>query len=175
MADTASRSVLLYTSVVLVACVAVLLGLAVQLQQQPQLDWDNTILPMARQRFHAQQLDDSRNDEPMDGIIVVVTGSTSGIGYALTKALVKLGATVICLNRNSTKLEEMQLEFNNNVVQGLVVDFNNLQSVQQVSSLIRERFHHIDILVNNAGIHYGWTTPGHPESTQGYDQAFQGK
>lgn len=148
----------LYTSIVLVACVAMLLGIP----QPHQLDW----LPMAQEKMGHS------SETPLDGIIVVLTGSTSGIGLALTKALVKLGASVVALGRSQSKLSQLEHDVKN--VEPIVADFNDLQSVSRAADVIRERFHHVDILINNAGMHYGWATIGHPETSQGYDQAFAG-
>jgi short chain dehydrogenase len=151
---------LLYTmtSIVLVACIAILLGLP----QPDQLDW----LPMAQKKMG------HNSETPLDGIIIVLTGSTSGIGLALTKALVKLGASVVALGRSKSKLSQLEHYVKN--VEPILADLNDLQSLSNAANVIRERFHHVDILINNAGMHYGWATVGHPESSQGYDQAFAG-
>jgi NAD(P)-dependent dehydrogenase (short-subunit alcohol dehydrogenase family) len=150
---------LVYASVVLVACVAMFLRI-----QQPQLYWQEDILPMAQEKMgHI-------SETPLDGVIVVLTGSTSGIGLALTRALVKLGASVVALGRSQSKLTQLEHDVKN--VEPILMDLNDLESVSSAADVIRARFHHVDILINNAGIHYGWTTSGDPETAQGYDQAF---
>lgn len=149
---------LLYTSIAFVACVAMLLGIP----QPQQLDW----LPMAQESMGHS------SETPLDGIIIVLTGSTSGIGLALTKSLVKLGASVVALGRSQSKLSQLEHDVKN--VEPILADLNDLQSVSSAADVIRERFHHVDILINNAGMHYGWATAGHPETSQGYDQAFAG-
>ena len=153
-----TKSLLLYSSIVVVASVAILLGLP----QPQQLD----VLPMAQEKMG------HNSETPLDGILIVLTGPTSGIGLALTKAFVKLGASVVALGRSQSKLSQLEHDVKN--VEPILVDLNDLQSVSNAADVIRERFHHVDILINNAGMHYGWTTVGHPETSQGYDQVFAG-
>ena len=88
-------SPLLYTSIILVAFLAIWLGMP-----QKQLDWNGEILPMAHEKMNLS----TPTDTPLEDMIVVLTGSTSGIGLALTKTLVKLGATVVALGRSASKI-----------------------------------------------------------------------
>ena len=47
---------------------------------------------------------------PLDGIVILVTGSTSGIGRSLVRWAFKEGATVLAMGRSKTKLDKQQDE-----------------------------------------------------------------
>jgi NAD(P)-dependent dehydrogenase (short-subunit alcohol dehydrogenase family) len=151
-----SRSLLF----VVVAFVAVWLGIP-----HRQLDWQGDVLPMAHKKMGLT----SPTDTPLAGIVVVITGSTSGIGLALTESIAKLGATVVAIGRSKSKLTQLQHDVEG--VIPIVADLNDLQSVAKAADEIREKFDHIDILINNAGMHYKFTLH-HPSTPQGYDQVF---
>jgi len=153
--------ILLYTSIILVAFLAIWLGMP-----HRELDWQGEILPLAHEKMGLT----TTTNTPLEGMIVVLTGSTSGIGLALTKALSKVGATVVALGRSQSKLSALEKEVKN--VEPIVADLNDLESVAKAANTIQERFHHIDVLVNNAGMHYKWAVLDHPSTPQGYDQVF---
>lgn len=82
--------------------------------------------------------------------IVLVTGSTRGIGLAIAKAFDKLGAKVILHGRSAVK-PEVLAEFS----AGAMTIQADLADEEQVSSTVKELFDQvdgIDVLVNNAGI-----------------------
>lgn len=152
---------LLYASVLLVGFLAVWLGMP-----HRQLDWAGVILPLAHEKMNFT----TPTETPLEGMIVVLTGSTSGIGLALTKTLSKLGATVVAIGRSQSKLAALEQKVKN--VEAIVADLNDLQSVSKAANTIQKRFHHIDVLINNAGMHYNWASFDHPTTPQGFDQAF---
>lgn len=152
---------LLYTSVVVVAFLAIWLGMP-----HRELDWEGDILPLAQEKMGLSP----PTETPLEGMIVVLTGATSGIGLALTKALSNLGATVVALGRSPSKLNKLEQQVK--AVETIVADLNDLESVSKAAKTIQERFHHIDVLINNAGMHYKWAAYGHPSTPQGYDQVF---
>jgi NAD(P)-dependent dehydrogenase (short-subunit alcohol dehydrogenase family) len=82
-----------------------------------------------------------------------ISGSTTGIGYAVARGLVKEGATVILNGRTKEKLgmavQELQDEFPKETILGLHADFGNAEQVEQ----LLEKLPSIDILVNNVGIY----------------------
>jgi NAD(P)-dependent dehydrogenase (short-subunit alcohol dehydrogenase family) len=152
----------MYTGIILVAFLAIWLGMP-----HRQLDWNGEILPMAHEKMNLS----TQTNTPLEDMIVVLTGSTSGIGLALTKTLVKLGAIVVALGRSETKLQAVQESLPINV-EPIVADFNDLDSVTRACDLIQERFQRIDVLINNAGMHYKWESLHHPTTSQNYDQVF---
>lgn len=86
--------------------------------------------------------------------VVVVTGSSSGIGLALARAFLGAGARVVMNGRDSARLDA--------AVRGLTTDQDRLHSVAVDLSepggadrLVSEsvaRFGRVDVLVNNAGM-----------------------
>lgn len=87
----------------------------------------------------------------------LITGGSSGIGYAIAEAFLKSGATVIITGRNIDKMEKAKkdlLEIGNskNRIYTLVLDNGDIQKFEaKINSLI-EKIKKIDILVNNAGL-----------------------
>ena len=104
----------------------------------------------------------------LNGKIALITGGSSGIGFAIAKAFIEAGAKVIICGTNKSKLDKSVEELNknkhgNNCAKGLVCDVRDTKSlpekVQIASNLFEEG--HIDILVNSAGViskHDFWET-----------------
>ncbi|TSB45926.1 SDR family NAD(P)-dependent oxidoreductase [Alkalicoccobacillus porphyridii] len=83
----------------------------------------------------------------------LVTGASSGIGFELTKSLLKEGWQVAVIIRSDfvEKTEEIEkaLSFGNlRVYHADLTDFNELKSVLDQ---IKEHEHHLDVIFNNAG------------------------
>ncbi|HVI29765.1 3-hydroxybutyrate dehydrogenase [Hansschlegelia sp.] len=88
----------------------------------------------------------------------VVTGSTSGIGLAIARALAKAGANVV-INGFGDKAEIEQIRSSIEAEHGHAVahDGADMLKPQEIARMIRaaeERFGAVDILVNNAGIQH---------------------
>lgn len=132
-----------------------------------ELDWDGVVVPMAQHYAESSK----ETQAPLADKIVLVTGATSGIGLALTRALVKLGAQVVAVGRSSTKLTNLREELPS--IQTVQMDLTNLVSVATAADSLVESFPRIDILINNAGMHDGvWNLFGSPQNPQGYDTVF---
>jgi NAD(P)-dependent dehydrogenase (short-subunit alcohol dehydrogenase family) len=88
--------------------------------------------------------------------IILITGSTSGIGKATALELVKHSTTLILPVRNLTKGNELKKELNNInskcKIELVECDLDSLESMQSFAKTILKKFDHIDILINNAGI-----------------------
>ena len=149
----------LVISTVMMGILSVLLGV----QRHRDLDWHATIVPLARS-YSRERIapipDENTPIYPLEGTIIVITGATSGIGYALTNAFIKLGGTVIALGRSEVKLKRIrdrflkeQLNFTGAQLHTFVVEMSDLSSVGQAGRQIASKFDAIDILVNNAGMH----------------------
>ncbi len=84
----------------------------------------------------------------MNSKIIVITGSSSGIGKATEELLATKGYTVIGLARSFGKgsLEK----FNNNIFH-IHCDITNSNEVYNCIEKVIKQFHRIDILINNAG------------------------
>lgn len=85
----------------------------------------------------------------LEGRVCLVTGASSGIGFALASRLIALGAEVILLSRHTEELE--QLYGIESRVAIYPVDLRNREELLRTSSLIAERYPKIDYLFLNAG------------------------
>ena len=91
------------------------------------------------------------------GKTALVTGSTSGIGLGIAKALAEQGANIV-LNgfADEATVNELTQVFK---TMGVEVAYHaaNIQHVPEIESMMNfahQRFGQVDILVNNAGIQH---------------------
>lgn len=91
--------------------------------------------------------------------VVLVTGSSRGIGKATIIEFAKRGYNVV-INYNSSEEEAMKLkeyiggEYTRVKVLAIKADVSNETEVKNMVSTIMKEFGRIDVLVNNAGIVY---------------------
>lgn len=90
----------------------------------------------------------------LKGRTALITGSGSGIGYALAEGLAGAGAKVILNGRNEEKLIQAknQLRKKGFEVSCLAFDVTDLAAVKKAVSEYEKEKGPIDILINNAGI-----------------------
>lgn len=86
--------------------------------------------------------------------IILITGSSSGLGFTMARGLAQEGAVVILNGRDEVKLtNSVQLLRNENLnVDGFAFDVSDSAEVKKSVSQITEKYGTIDVLVNNAGI-----------------------
>lgn len=104
----------------------------------------------------------------LKGKTALITGGSSGIGFAIAKAMLQAGASVIITGRNQEKLnaciqELVACKRSKAFVLSEVVDMTEVDTFDHAfkNILMKMEAHPIDILVNNAG------TRGHCESDFG--------
>lgn len=87
----------------------------------------------------------------------VITGATSGIGWATAEAFADLNINLVLCGRRLEKLEELEAKLSGKVrVVILVFDVSNREEVQlQLNSLPVNISENITILINNAGGAHG--------------------
>lgn len=78
----------------------------------------------------------------------LITGGTSGIGYAIAKVLSESGARVAVTGRDERKLSEAARSLKALAVRA---DVTNEADVERTYRDVLQAFGHLDILVNNAG------------------------
>ncbi len=90
----------------------------------------------------------------LDGKRALITGSSSGIGFALARALGQAGASLVLNGRNAAKLGEavMQLQSEGLNAQASSFDVTDSVAVSQAVDALEASGQTIDILVNNAGM-----------------------
>lgn len=83
------------------------------------------------------------------GKVALVTGGSSGIGYAIAKAMLEAGAEVYIIGRNKEKLK---IAADTIGASFLVIDINNISAMESAIKELSTKIN-IDILVNSAGTH----------------------
>lgn len=85
--------------------------------------------------------------------VVVVTGSSSGLGRQMAKGFAGQGATLVLLARRNERLEELakELEANGTKVLTIQCDVTNTKQVNEAAALAEKTFGKVDVLVNCAG------------------------
>ncbi len=88
----------------------------------------------------------------LQGQIALVTGGGSGIGYAIAKAFLELGASVWICGRNPDKLQKScEHLLASGSVYAQVCDIREPDQVQALAEQIAQTHNRLDLLVNNAG------------------------
>jgi 3-oxoacyl-[acyl-carrier protein] reductase len=83
--------------------------------------------------------------------VAIVTGASSGIGAATTKALVDEGANVVAVARSSDKLHSLDVAGNEKLVTE-AADVRALEDMDRVAQIAVDRFGGCDAIVCNAGV-----------------------
>lgn len=89
--------------------------------------------------------------------VVLVSGGTRGIGYAIVKGFLDNGAKVALLGSRKESveraLEKLKAENKDYAVVGYYPDLNKEQEIKEMLEKLTKHFHSsVDILVNNAGV-----------------------
>lgn len=108
----------------------------------------------------------------MEKKIMLITGTSSGLGRQTALALAKQGHTIIMHGRNPEKtkkvFEEVKAESGNNDIAMYTADFSLMSEVKKFADWVVEHYDHLDVLVNNAGAQFGdkrqVTSEGHEKT-----------
>jgi 3-oxoacyl-[acyl-carrier protein] reductase len=93
--------------------------------------------------------------EKLKGKVIIITGSSRGIGLTIAKTLAKNGAKVVV---NYSGIEEKALNVVNEILQSggqaiaIKADVSKSKDVKRLFQKTIEKFEKIDVLINNAGI-----------------------
>ena len=90
----------------------------------------------------------------LDGKVVVITGSNSGVGAAAAKLFASEGATVVISARRVEALLEVEKEIKalGATVLSVPTDIGKVEECENLIAKTIEAFGKIDVLVNNAGV-----------------------
>lgn len=92
-------------------------------------------------------------NELLKGRCALITGGTSGIGYAIAEAFLEAGAKVIITGRTQSKLDKVVVQLMQyGTCCGVVMDVTKVETLQDCFKVSVSKYGKIDILVNNAGI-----------------------
>jgi NAD(P)-dependent dehydrogenase (short-subunit alcohol dehydrogenase family) len=106
------------------------------------------------------------------GRIVIVTGSSSGIGYETARVLANKQASVIIAVRNLDKgnkaLAKIIQQNKDADVRVMELDLANLASVKNFAENFQKNYSRLDLLINNAGV----MIPPYSKTTDGFELQF---
>ncbi|QPH38697.1 SDR family NAD(P)-dependent oxidoreductase [Pedobacter endophyticus] len=83
---------------------------------------------------------------------VIITGGTTGIGFATAKAFINAGATVWITGRNNENLTKAASKIASENLQTLVADTSHMQGIETLEHVVISQDIKIDILFLNAGL-----------------------
>jgi NAD(P)-dependent dehydrogenase (short-subunit alcohol dehydrogenase family) len=92
----------------------------------------------------------------MQNRIVLITGSTGGIGKETARGLARLGAQVVLVGRDPQRAaaaaEELRQATGNGAVDALTADVTRQADLRRLAGEVGERYGRLDVLINNAAI-----------------------
>lgn len=113
--------------------------------------WSNVFAMVRNLKSDPEICNDDFNNR-----LVVITGATSGIGYATALKYASKGAEILCINRNENKSLELcetlksqyQAKFSY-----FIADFAKLSEIHAVAKHLASLDRDIDVLIHNAGVY----------------------
>jgi len=88
----------------------------------------------------------------MDNKIALITGGASGLGLAMAKAMIQVGAKVVVTSIAQEEIDAALVELGENSY-GYLSDVTDLEGVPSFISKVESEVGQIDVLVSNAGNH----------------------
>ncbi|MDQ0639586.1 NAD(P)-dependent dehydrogenase (short-subunit alcohol dehydrogenase family) [Pedobacter sp. W3I1] len=83
---------------------------------------------------------------------IVITGGTTGIGFATANAFIEAGANVWITGRNIENLEKAATSLGNERIKTVISDTSNLNGIEALTKAIADSGQKLDVLFLNAGI-----------------------
>jgi len=113
---------------------------------------------------------------PIDQQVILVTGSTDGLGRAVARELAARGATVLLHGRDAVRLEAAMLEIRgatgNDRLRSYLADLGSLAQVRGLAEQVSAENERLDVLVSNAGIGAGGAGGRREVSEDGHELRF---
>ena len=88
----------------------------------------------------------------LSGVVILITGSGKGLGFAIAEYLAKRGASVVGVARNNSHLQNLRDETEAANILVLEGDISNEHDVEDIKKAILSNYPRIDVLINNAGV-----------------------
>ncbi len=90
--------------------------------------------------------------------VVIVTGSTNGIGEVTALELARKGAEVVLISRSQNKLENtvntIKSETGNDKVSYIQADLSSIADIRNAAGQFLQSHNRLDVLLNNAGAYF---------------------
>jgi len=86
------------------------------------------------------------------GKIVVITGSSSGLGEAAARLLSKEGAKLVLAARRTDRLASLAAELGLGAEEAVTTDVTDVAQMRRLVDGVVERHGRIDVILNNAGL-----------------------
>jgi len=91
----------------------------------------------------------------LTGRVIVITGATSGIGYAAAEQLARCGATLVLVGRtderNERAVAELAAATGNPFITQVAADMGDLHQVRALAARVLGDHDRLDVLIHNAG------------------------
>lgn len=87
----------------------------------------------------------------LKGKKALITGGTKGIGLAITKLFIELGAEVFIAARNKRLIDDMIKTNKGKELSGVAADISKPAGIEKLMKAVTKKWNRVDILVNNAG------------------------
>lgn len=116
-----------------------------------EYQWSNVYAMIKNNRLEPQIC-----EKDCKGKLVVITGATSGIGYASARKYASRGGNLLCINRNPEKSEALKKEVESDygvTCNYIIADLSKLEQIHQVAQELLNLQASIDILIHNAGVY----------------------
>ena len=108
----------------------------------------------------------------LEGKTALVTGASSGIGLAVAEEFLRLGASVLAVARDETRLETQvaRLREGDRAARGIAADLSTAEGRARVLRELEETCEGLDVLVNNVGVNV--RKPAIEFTTEEYERIF---
>ncbi len=90
----------------------------------------------------------------MSGKTALVTGGTTGIGYAIAEALIGAGARVMLTGQDASRVRAAAAKLGSAAI-GEVADNRKMADIERLAARVRDSFGRLDALIANSGV--TWT------------------
>jgi NAD(P)-dependent dehydrogenase (short-subunit alcohol dehydrogenase family) len=111
-----------------------------------------------------------------DTTLVLITGATSGIGFATAEALAsephKYHVLVGARNAEKGVEKVAELQKKGLLVEPITIDVNSDSSIEAAAAEVASKYGHLDVLINNAGICHERTPNGAPMTRAMFQDTF---
>lgn len=88
--------------------------------------------------------------------VILITGSTDGIGLETARMLITRGHRVLIHGRNQARIDQavtiLSKVSGGNLVEGYLADLSNMAEVIALADEVRQNHEKLDVLINNAGV-----------------------